>query len=85
MSAVELTGSRKALLELFAMPHGLPHGVRFGLVGQARKDARQQRLHNWSFAMRRGLLGFATDDDGNVIENHRTRVLRKQAARKVQP
>jgi hypothetical protein len=50
--AEELTGSRKALFELFSLPQGLPHGAKLGLVGKARKEARQRRLHRWSWEMR---------------------------------
>jgi hypothetical protein len=52
-----LTGSPAALFELFAPPMWLPQGSHFKPTRKARRDARRQRLDNFTRALWRGLVG----------------------------
>ena len=48
-----MTGSRKALFELFSTPMYLPHGSHFQLTGKQRRAARKARKQNWQWHYRR--------------------------------
>ena len=50
----ELTGSPQALARLF-VPTGVPHGPVFRPTRELRKKMRQERLDNWTRALRRGM------------------------------